>query len=153
MRFFSTFSVALAMSLVLFAACPERATASRRADDRVQLVRNDAARRVDVTIDGKPFTSYVYPTTQKKPVLFPLRSARGTVVTRGFPLEPRKGERVDHPHHAGLWFNHGDVNGLDFWNNSDDIAPDRIATMGTIVHRRVLEAKGGAEQGGLSVEM
>ena len=127
-------------------------TALLSADDRIQLVRNDAGRRVDVTIDGKPFTSYIYPTTQKKPVLYPLRSARDTVVTRGFPLQPRKGERVDHPHHAGLWFNHGDVNGFDFWNNSDDIGPDRAPKMGSILHRRVVETKNGSDRGELKTE-
>jgi hypothetical protein len=138
---FSISTVVLAMTAVLLSN-----------DERIQVVRNEAARRVDVIVDGKPFTSYIYPTTQKKPVLYPLRSAHGTVVTRGFPLEPRKGERVDHPHHAGLWFNHGDVNGLDFWNNSDDIGPDRAGKMGTIVHRRVLETKNGSDQGELRVE-
>jgi hypothetical protein len=122
------------------------------AEDRIQIVANDAARRVDVLIDGQPFTSYIYPTRLKKPVLYPLRTARGTIVTRGFPLEPRAGERVDHPHHAGLWFQHGDVNGLDFWNNSDDISADRIPKMGTILHRRVVEAKSGADRGELAVE-
>jgi hypothetical protein len=119
---------------------------------RIQVVPNEAARRVDVTIDGKPFTSYIYPTTLKKPTLFPLRTARGTVVTRGFPLEPRKGERVDHPHHVGLWLNHGDVNGLDFWNNSDAIPAAQAPKMGTILHRRVVEAKSGAQAGELTVE-
>ena len=119
---------------------------------RVQVTPNDAARRVDITIDGKPFTSYIWPTTLKKPVLYPLRSAKGTVVTRGYPLEPRQGDRVDHPHHVGLWMNHGDVNGLDFWNNSDDIKGERVAHMGTIVHRRIVEAKGGSDRGDLTVE-
>ena len=123
----------------------------RSAEERIQIVANDAARRVDVLIDGQPFTSYIYPATLKKPVLYPLRTARGTIVTRGFPLEPREGERVDHPHHAGLWFQHGDVNGLDFWNNSDDISPDRIPKMGTILHRRVVAAKNGADVGELAV--
>jgi methane monooxygenase PmoA-like len=122
------------------------------ASDRIQVIVSNAARRVDVLIDGKPFTSYIYPTTLKKPVLYPLRTAAGTIVTRGFPLEPRTGERVDHPHHAGLWFNHGDVNGLDFWNNSDDIAADQVGKMGTIVHRRVTEARSGSAQGELRVE-
>lgn len=120
---------------------------------RVQVVADEAGRRVDVTIDGKPFTSYIYPATQKKPSLFPLRSAAGTVVTRGFPLEARKGERVDHPHHVGLWLNHGDVNGLDFWNNSDAISAAQAPKMGTILHRRVVEARSGAETGELTVEM
>ena len=39
--------------------------------------------------------------------------------SRGFPLEPRPGERVDHPHpQRGSWLNYGSVNGVDFWNNS-----------------------------------
>ena len=122
------------------------------AEERIQIVANDAARRVDVLIDGQPFTSYIYPVTLKKPVLYPLRTARGTIVTRGFPLEPRQGERVDHPHHAGLWFQHGDVNGLDFWNNSDEVGSDRIPKMGTILHRRVVAAKSGADRGELGVE-
>jgi hypothetical protein len=141
MRLLSISAFVLAMTALVLSA-----------DERIQIVRNDAAWRVDVLIDGKPFTSYIYPPTLKKPVLYPLRSARGTIVTRGFPLEPRKGERVDHPHHAGLWFNHGDVNGLDFWNNSDDIGPDRAPKMGTIHHRRVLETKNGTDKGELKVE-
>ena len=58
-------------------------------------------------------------------------------MTRGFPLDPRAGERVDHPHHVGLWFNYGDVNGIDFWNNSDAITAERTAKMGTIVHKAI----------------
>jgi hypothetical protein len=118
---------------------------------RVEVTRNDLANRVDISIDGKPFTSYIWPVTLKKPVLHPLRTARGTLVTRGFPLEPRKGERVDHPHHVGMWFNHGDVNGFDFWNNSFAVAQDRVPKMGTIQHRRILDAKSGA-RGELTVE-
>src|SRR4029079_9835473 len=95
----------------------------------------------------------IYPTTLKKPTLFPLRSAAGTVVTRGFPLEPRKGERVDHPHHVGLWLNHGNVNGLDFWNNSDAIPAAQAPKMGTIVDPRFFESKSGADGGELVVEM
>src|SRR3954463_3910379 len=119
---------------------------------RVQVTPNEAQRRVDITIDGKPFTSYIWPTTLKKPTLFPLRTANGTVVTRGYPLEPRKNERVDHPHHVGLWMNSGDVNGLDFWNNSDAIKPEQQPKMGTIVHRKIVSANGGADKGTLVVE-
>jgi ketosteroid isomerase-like protein len=119
--------------------------------NRVEIVRRDAERRIDVIVGGKPFTSYIYPTTIKKPVLYPLRSATGTLVTRGFPLDPRPGERVDHPHHVGLWFNYGDVNGLDFWNNSDAIPADQAPKMGTIVHRAVRKAESGNGQGILEV--
>jgi hypothetical protein len=101
----------------------------------VRVVARDDQRRVDVLVGGQPFTSYVYPTSLKKPVLYPLRTAAGVPVTRGWPLDPLPGERVDHPHHVGLWFNYGDVNGLDFWNNSDAIPAAQAAKYGTIVHR------------------
>src|SRR6185436_10300015 len=119
----------------------------------VQLVVNEASHRVDVLIDGQPFTSYIWPDSVKKPVLYPLRTAKGTLVTRGYPLDPRPGERVDHPHHVGLWFNYGDVNGLDFWNNSDAIPAARADKMGTIIHQRVIEASSGKDKGELNVEM
>src|ERR1035438_10745798 len=75
-------------------------------DKGVAVVPNEASNRVDVLVDGQPFTSYIWPDALKKPVLFPLRTASGTIVTRGYPLEPRPGERTDHPHHVGLWFNY-----------------------------------------------
>jgi hypothetical protein len=117
----------------------------------VDVVPHEDARRVDVLVDGKPFTAYIYPTTLKKPTLYPVRSAAGTVVTRGWPLEPRPGERVDHPHQVGLWFDHGDVNGLDFWNNSDAIPAARAAKMGTILHRAVRRTESGSGTGMLEV--
>src|SRR5437773_990691 len=85
------------------------ASAGPHPPDRVSVAVNEEARRVDISIDGQPFTSYIWPTTLKKPVLYPLRTAKGTIVTRGFPLDQRPGERVDHPHHAGLWFNYENV--------------------------------------------
>jgi hypothetical protein len=72
---------------------------------------------------------------------------------RGYPLDPHHGERSDHPHHVGLWFNYGDVNGLDFWNNSDAIPAARADKMGTIIHQRVIEAVSGKDKGELNVEM
>lgn len=137
---------------VVSVLCVSLVTSGGAQTARVQVVPNEAGRRVDVVIDGKPFTSYIYPTTLKKPTLFPLRTAKGTLVTRGYPLETRPNERVDHPHHVGLWLNHGNVNGLDFWNNSDAIPAAQAPKMGTVVHRRVVEAKGGADRGELAVE-
>jgi Methane oxygenase PmoA len=118
----------------------------------VQVVPDEAHQRVDITIDGKPFTSYLWPTTLKKPVLFPLIAADGVDVVRGFPLAPRTGERVDHPHHAGIWFNYGDVNGFDFWNNSDAIKAEDRGKMGTIHQQKIVSTKSGRDQGELVVE-
>src|SRR5262245_22458769 len=104
----------LLAATVGFGAARAGAAAAPQVDVRALL----AERRVDVTVAGKPFTSYIWPERLAKPVLYPIRTAGGTLVTRGFPMDPRPGERVDHPHHVGLWFNYGDVDGVDFWNNS-----------------------------------
>jgi hypothetical protein len=110
----------------------------------VNVTVDQAARRVDVAIGGRPFTSYIWTDTVKKPVLYPIRDAHGTLVTRGWPLDPRPSERVDHPHHVGLWLNYENVNGIDFWNNSDAIKPEDAPKMGTILHRRIVGTKSGA---------
>lgn len=117
----------------------------------VQVIPRPDEQRVDVIVGGRPFTAYIWPGSLKKPVLFPIRTATGAVVTRGYPLEPRAGERVDHPHHAGLWFNYGDVNGIDFWNNSTAIAAADAPRMGTILHRSIRGTTSGAGEGTLGV--
>jgi hypothetical protein len=122
------------------------------AEKGITVVPNEAERRVDVLVDGQPFTSYIWPESLKVPTLYPLRTASGTPITRGFPLEPRAGERVDHPHHAGFWLNYGSVNGVDFWNNSTVVSAERQAKMGTVLHRRIVKASSGAEKGELEVE-
>ncbi len=118
----------------------------------VQVVADEAQRRVDITIDGQPFTTYMWPTTLKKPVLYPLITDEGITVTRGYPLQPRPNERVDHPHHAGMWFNYGNVNGFDFWNNSDAIKPENRSKMGTILETKIVSTKSGADRGELVVD-
>jgi hypothetical protein len=108
---------------------------------KVKLVRDDVKRKVDVMVEGKLFTSYQYPSNMEKPYLFPVYAPCGSVITRGYPLEPRKGERIDHPHHIGIWFNHGNVNGLDFWNNSSAIPANRKDEYGHIVVKQIVKAK------------
>ena len=118
----------------------------------VQVVADEAHRRVDITIDGSRFTSYVWPTSLEKPVLYPLIASDGVTVTRGYPLEPRDGERVDHPHHAGMWFNYGNVNGFDFWNNSGAIKPEDRVKMGSVHQQRIVSTHSGKDEGDLVVE-
>jgi hypothetical protein len=117
----------------------------------VVLVDYREKRRVDVYIDGDLFTSYIYPEDLEKPILFPVRTAEGTLITRGYPLEPREGERVDHPHQVGVWFNFGDVNGYDFWNNSSAIPEDQKAHYGRILHRGVRRAESRETTGVLEI--
>lgn len=152
-------SLMFVLIIITFISCNDRksrvdevasseATSSNM--EYVNLVRNDEKKKVDVFIDGQFFTSYMQ--TEEKPILYPINSAQGTAITRGYPLEPRQGERVDHPHHVGLWFNYGDVNGLDFWNNSNVIAEDEKDAYGAIVHKEINNISSG-DVGTLEVTM
>lgn len=109
----------------------------------IDLKVKDQEKKVDVLIDGILFTSYIYPDNIKKPVLWPLISPQENELTRCYPMKIKEGERVDHPHHIGIWLNYGDVNGLDFWNNSDAIPEDKRNGYGTIKHRSIERAEGG----------
>ncbi len=153
-----TFSGVLLVSVVLMSSCksgqkpaaesPDTATPLKKG---VILVDFREENKVDVFIDGDIFTSYIYPSDLEKPVLFPIRTSEGTAVTRGYPLEPKAGERVDHPHHVGVWFNFGDVNGFDFWNNSNAIPAERKAHYGRVLHRGVKRAESRESVGILEV--
>jgi len=109
----------------------------------VKLVKIENKDRIDVLIDGRLFASYQYSKNYEKPFLYPVNAPNGSVITRGFPLEPRKGERIDHPHQVGLWFNHGNVNGFDFWNNSSAIPADKKGSYGHIVVKEIVKTESG----------
>ena len=117
----------------------------------VILVDYREKKKVDVYMDGDIFTSYIYPSNLEKPVLFPIRTAEGTEITRGFPIAPRAGERIDHPHQVGVWFNFGDVNGYDFWNNSSAIPAEKKMEYGRILHRGVKRAESREDLGLLEI--
>ena len=44
-----------------------------------------SANQVDIFVNGKPFTSYHF-SGYNKPIFFPLRSASGKFITRGYPM-------------------------------------------------------------------
>jgi hypothetical protein len=126
--------------------------AASAAAAQVKVTPDEAHRRVDITVDGKPFTSLVWPASQMKPVLYPLVTDEGVTVTRGYPLAPLPNERVDHPHHAGMWFNYGNANGFDFWNNSEAIKPEEKHKYGAIRFAGIVSSKDGADRGELTVD-
>jgi len=147
----------LFMSL-FYSSCSDKKKENSEKDkapqNEIKLVDNKNDKKVDVLVDGKLFTSYLYTdqlSVLKKTTLYPIISANGEAITRGFPIDPRPNERTDHPHHIGAWFNYGDVNGLDYWNNSDAIAKEKENEMGTIRHEKIVEMKGGKGKGELIV--
>jgi hypothetical protein len=50
-----------------------------------------------------------------KPFFWPLMG-HGVNLLRGWPVEPREGDPVDHPHHTGMYFAFGEVNGKEYWS-------------------------------------
>lgn len=90
---------------------------------------------IAVTIDGKPFTTYLTKSVAK-PILWPVVGPAGDEMTRGYPMRPATpDERADHIHHRSFWFTHGDVNGIDFWAETPN--------HGNIVHREFVSVAGG----------
>src|SRR5262245_43347130 len=138
------------LSLVVFALGLMALTAAAQT---IKLVEAKEKKQVDVLVDGQPFTSYVYWDDQKKPILYPLRTSKGTVVTRSYPLVKVAGERTDHPHHISSWFNYGNVNGVDFWNTPPEGMTRAPGQYGTIKHRGIKAAKNGKGAAELDVTM
>ena len=73
---------------------------------------------VEIKVGDALFTRYVYEGAPK-PYCYPIIGPTGVPVTRSYPMEKVEGEDQDHPHQRSLWFTHGEVNGIDFWAESD----------------------------------
>jgi hypothetical protein len=97
----------------------------------VTLEKGDLA--VTIKVKGKLFTNYVYADPKRaKPILYPVIGPNELPMTRRYPIEEAaSGEAKDHPHHASLWYTHGEVNGISFWHVGKDT--------GEIVHEKFLK--------------
>ena len=115
------------------------------------IVEEKDKKQVDILFNNKLLTAYCYYDSSRKPVLFPVNTVDGITVTRSYPFKKVPGERTDHPHHTGIWFNYESVNGLDFWNNSTAIAVEKRSQYGTIVHQKVVGKKTNEKDATLEV--
>jgi Family of unknown function (DUF6807) len=117
------------------------------------VVMKPAAHSVEVLIGGRPFTTYYFDPAIAKPYFFPLRSPQGAVVTRSFPMVDNiPGEDRDEPHQRAMFFGHGKINGLDFWNEYDYLkwsGHHSASAFGRTVIQKLDEAEGGANSGTL----
>lgn len=95
-----------------------------------KLAATQVGSRIDVTIDGKFFTSYRTAPDEKYPFFFPVNGPSGTSVT-----SMRNGE---FPHHSSLFFGCDKVNGGNYWQ--EGLERGRIVSKGP-----VLEAASGRE--------
>src|SRR3989442_1716339 len=121
-----------------------------QSQETVELRRD--GNHVEVVIGERPFTTYYFDPAVAKPYFFPLRSAEGTVVTRGFPMTATiAGEDHDEPHQRAMYFAHGDINGFDFWGEAafPRWSDHSASTFGRTVFRVIDEIRGGPEGGRL----
>ena len=83
---------------------------------------------VIVFIDREHFLTYhMGGGVRTKPYFYPVFGAAGKSMTRVYPLGPvGDDEESDHPHHTGIWFAHGDVNGVDFWHGPGRIVQESM---------------------------
>ncbi len=97
-----------------------------------------------VTADGQPFAEVDY-TTYAKPIIYPIYGPGQIPMTRNHPMRPGvAGEATDHPHHKSLWFAHGDVNGVSYWDERGKIITDKaeqIDAQTVRLHDRLLDPK------------
>jgi len=98
--------------------------------------------RIRVSIGDELFTDYVF-AGHSKPIMYPIMGPGGVPMTRNYPMKKDvPGEASDHPHHKSLWYNHGNVNGVDFWlEYGRDGKPAENA--GKIVQEKVIAMRGG----------
>jgi len=112
--------------------------------------------QVEIAIGGQPFAAYHFDPAVAKPYLSALRSAQGTIVSRGFPMVPDlPGEDRDEPHQRAMYFAHGDINGFDFWGESafPRWSHHPASKFGRTVFRKLDVMQGGPESGELKAEL
>lgn len=131
-----TFSAALSAAAVVLwsvSLLAQPSAAKDPAAGQVTLTQADGKLRIE--INGELFSEYHYEKVSR-PFFHPVIGPGGARMTRDWPiLEGNADEAQDHPHHRSLWYAHGDVNGHDFWSESDKA--------GTIAHEKFLETRSG----------
>ncbi len=108
---------------------------SQLAGAAAEITAQRVGDKINIELDSRPFTSFHFGSNWPKPFLHPLRSPSGVVVTRGYPVEEIAGESRDHRWHRGVFFGHGDIQGIDFWR---EIGPEKNRfplPVGTVVLR------------------
>jgi hypothetical protein len=112
---------------------------------------------VEVLIGGQAFTTYHFSADVAKPYFQPLRSAQGTIVTRGFPngntVPPEHlKDRSLEPHQRPMFFGHGNIDGIDFWGEAVFPRYSDDTVFGRAIFRKMEEATSGAESGTLRAD-
>ncbi len=99
------------------------------------VVFSEHGNTIDVTIDGRAFTTFRYGKDQFRPYFFPVLGPDGRSVTRGETSE----RSSDHVHHRSLYVAYGEVNDVDVWGEGEN--------SGRVVHQSFTNKSGGAVVG------
>ena len=102
----------------------------------VQITQLDDRLRIE--INGALFTEYHFKNATR-PYLYPILGPDDLPMTRDWPMKEAENEEKDHKHHRSLWFDHGEMNGVDFWSEEP--------RAGKTVHDEFTEIKSGRESG------
>lgn len=101
-------------------------------DDEAGVNLDEGPDAIDITVKGRPFTTFKYGKTQQRPYFFPVLGPDGCEVTRGETSEISK----DHVHHRSLYVAYGEVNDVDLWGEGSHC--------GKVVHQNFTQKHGGA---------
>ncbi|MBA4146855.1 MAG: DUF1080 domain-containing protein [Verrucomicrobia bacterium] len=115
-------------------SAPDQKPSAKKIKPSVQITEQPEKLRVE--LDGVLFTEYHFGSVPR-PVLYPVFGPGQVSMTRDWPMRESTGEERDHPHHRGLWFTHGNVNGVDFWSEQKQF--------GKIVHDKFTKISSGKE--------
>jgi len=110
--------------------------ASNEAKQGVTIDRREGLLRIEV--NGLWFGDYHYQ-GGSRPFLYPIHGPEQMPMTRNWPIRESENEERDHPHHQSLWFEHGAMNGVDFWTQGPKA--------GKTVHSEFTEIKPGRDVG------
>ena len=104
------------------------------------VVFSECDNAIDVTVDGRAFTTFRYGTDGFRPYFFPVWGPGGSPVTRGETSD----NSSDHVHHRSLYVAYGEVNDVDVWAEGEN--------SGRVVHQSFTDKSGGAAVGKIYTE-
>jgi hypothetical protein len=110
--------------------------------DGVDIKVSESESRADFYIGGKLFTSFNYSTDYAKPFIGHIPTSFGEAFTRlDFTAK-------EHPHHRSVFAGIGEVNGVDFWNEPQNMGYQRVTP-----HQGAATLENGAAFGSYAVKI
>ena len=92
-----------------------------------KIIAEKSGSKINITIDGKFFTSYIFSEQEKYPFFFPVNGP----VSGGSVTSMRNAE---YPHHSSLFFGCDMVNGGNYWQ--EGLERGRIISVNTCIERQ-----------------